>query len=737
MKKILAMILAVATAISMFASVSVSGIFVIDSYVENEGFLDAYNPVSLVLTSSEIVVVQKQEDPTKSDIVTRINDSNKEEFIRFVDHLELGDPNGTPAIFETLNELADGNLRYGKIYMYDYDKGINPEDNRAHKKALENFEEIVTEIRRSTTTNLKYTIKEFYEAWIDAYDDEPVIGRDGVSEVRLEAVATAQTNSRDARKHMYYDMNTNLQPDQNLFDGMEFVEYNMFTLIKLVYDLGRSTSDLDNYLTSSLIYVNNEYDRVKREISYADPGDAEVAYYDQYALASKYVESDFTAENWKQYKELLEEAEELAAAAVTVSDWEKATTALTDAMSVKGIAVTHTEMQRALMSVYADSNGKSKIDYVKKTYTGKASDKCLYNEEEFRVRPDGNGGYVYSDEWVDFAVNYYDANPSGMTSISEYSAYTKLYEVWEKVKKNSTGAKKSEVDEALENFYAAVDNLTPTSGNIEEWRIVMLRELVDDANALEESDFVTTSKNWKTLQDAIAAAENTLRKSNPSNGEISKVYAILEDALETMKLAAKAVPESDKETLRKLIKEADKLVANVTTQAGTQVVKLKEATEASAEVYDRIGLGTIKKATISEVKAAIESLEKAINSFNNPQGWYKEDGKWYYGVEDGVYADGWKLIGATWFMFNEDGSMKESEWFKVDGKWYYANANGGLAVGWAKVDGKWYFFNQGNAMKTGWVEVNGKWYFLYDSGAMAYSTTINGYKLGADGAWIA
>ena len=39
-------------------------------------------------------------------------------------------------------------------------------------------------------------------------------------------------------------------------------------------------------------------------------------------------------------------------------------------------------------------------------------------------------------------------------------------------------------------------------------------------------------------------------------------------------------------------------------------------------------------------------------------------------------------------------------------------------------------------MKTGWVEVSGKWYYLNSDGSMAANTTISGYKLGLDGAWI-
>ena len=40
-------------------------------------------------------------------------------------------------------------------------------------------------------------------------------------------------------------------------------------------------------------------------------------------------------------------------------------------------------------------------------------------------------------------------------------------------------------------------------------------------------------------------------------------------------------------------------------------------------------------------------------------------------------------------------------------------------------------------MMTGWIkDANGKWYYLYSTGVMASNTTISGYKIGSNGAWI-
>lgn len=37
---------------------------------------------------------------------------------------------------------------------------------------------------------------------------------------------------------------------------------------------------------------------------------------------------------------------------------------------------------------------------------------------------------------------------------------------------------------------------------------------------------------------------------------------------------------------------------------------------------------------------------------------------------------------------------------------------------------------------TGWVNYNGAWYYLGASGSMLSDTTVDGYVLGSDGAWI-
>lgn len=95
----------------------------------------------------------------------------------------------------------------------------------------------------------------------------------------------------------------------------------------------------------------------------------------------------------------------------------------------------------------------------------------------------------------------------------------------------------------------------------------------------------------------------------------------------------------------------------------------------------------------------------------------------------------------TYGRFTNPAGHPVSGWISSNGNWYYLDSNGVAKTGWVNVNSRWYYLNP-NAdanratMKTGWVQDNGKWYYLNSSGAMVSNTTIDGYKIGSDGALI-
>jgi glucan-binding YG repeat protein len=116
-------------------------------------------------------------------------------------------------------------------------------------------------------------------------------------------------------------------------------------------------------------------------------------------------------------------------------------------------------------------------------------------------------------------------------------------------------------------------------------------------------------------------------------------------------------------------------------------------------------------------------------------GWVKLGFTWYYLEKNGAMKTGWLLNGGKWYYLDSSGAMKTS-WIKSGTTWYYLEKNGAMKTGWLLTGGKWYYLDNKGAMKTGWVHVGTKWYYLYASGQMAANTTIQGYKLDSNGAWI-
>lgn len=130
------------------------------------------------------------------------------------------------------------------------------------------------------------------------------------------------------------------------------------------------------------------------------------------------------------------------------------------------------------------------------------------------------------------------------------------------------------------------------------------------------------------------------------------------------------------------------------------------------------------------------------------------------------------VLGANgvWTFTKSDGQKAVNTWGWINGQYYYFDANGNMVTGWQFINGQWYYLNpaegslQGamvvgviydpvynayfyanpsGAMVTGWNQVNQKWYYfspvndgVHVTGALLSGTYVDGYYLGADGAWV-
>ncbi|WP_160683838.1 hypothetical protein [Clostridium sp. C2-6-12] len=121
--------------------------------------------------------------------------------------------------------------------------------------------------------------------------------------------------------------------------------------------------------------------------------------------------------------------------------------------------------------------------------------------------------------------------------------------------------------------------------------------------------------------------------------------------------------------------------------------------------------------------------------------WINLGGAWYYMKADGIMATGWYQDGDAWYYFNPSSGAMQTGWINDNGTWYYSAGSGAMVTGWINDNGNWYYLSPytggpKGSMKTGWINDNGTWYYLNGSGAMLANTTVNGYRLGASGAWI-
>lgn len=435
----------------------------------------------------------------------------------------------------------------------------------------------------------------------------------------------------------------------------------------------------------------------------------------------------------------------------------------------------------------------SNYAYLKAVTLGYGSDLILEGKQLTNTTATG-AGYFSLYPQVDYkqkgnAVNGYvgnDATKYTGEATDEYEWFLNVYELAAKVNGNNTssslGGVVSAVDEALTKAVGAL-NVTVSASNsaataLDE-TVAGSEKTLDfyvTGNGVNKEDFNATYYNAYTAAAAYAdKAEGAAQVANAK-----AMVAVAADAL-TYNGTQTTVTKADITTLNASIKNAQAAVKSIKDSANYNAAQVTALNNAIAQAQDIVAIfnGTngasynkVNKTSAayvgdkdaivkSDITGAISAIDSAINYSNVVMGWSKNDaGKWQYGTEDGYLSNGWNKVGATWYYFNADGTAKQSEWFQENGKWYYFNSNCGAAYNWCKVDGNWYYFNGDNAMRTGWLKKEGSWYYLASSGKMvtgwtqidgkwyffkkdanalgqmAANTTVDGYKVNADGVWV-
>ncbi len=313
-------------------------------------------------------------------------------------------------------------------------------------------------------------------------------------------------------------------------------------------------------------------------------------------------------------------------------------------------------------------------------------------------------------------------------------------------------------------------------GNISEF-IALYKQVTE----LTSSDY--TKDSWSLLESAKELADKVLQRENATQTEFDAASIALKSALSQLKKVA------DKSQLDAKIKEVKALDSSLYTADSWAAVE-KALTDAE-KVWSK------EDATQSEVDRAVKRLEAATNKLVGKQtgwvldkgkwyyfnsngemqtkwafvdgkwyylddgngkmqvgwvnsnkkwyflasngamqtGWVKDANKWYFLASNGAMQTGWVKDANKWYFLASDGAM-QTGWVKDANKWYFLASNGAMQTGWLLSNNRWYFLDSTGKMMTGWVYTGNKWYYLFQDGKMAANTTVQGYKLGAGGAWI-
>lgn len=679
---------------------------------------------------------------------------------------DLTGTSAAPATTVTIDKISteditDARFEYAadKYYTDDWNVGI-----------ADNVDAFNTAVANAAEGAQLSTIK----AQMDAAYGDPVTLKDATGgtgdNTYRTAINTLLSNYNSIKKFFAApgtDNTLNAVKVDETYDIVSFDEYEADALFKAIYAAvggsavlsGGAPAITDVTVPFSYVtYLNNEYTRI---IGIVDPADTTsmIDKYDElYNKLSERVAEDYTKANWRNFQRLLEDAEDLAAEAKNVAGWTKAYNKLVEASKVEPEAGKYADLQDALIDLFID--GKISIVVANPEYPTADKTKAIYlaadYQETYRT-----GTKVTSDAYKAAFINTHDVT-------TRDSAYSKAWDVWSTARKSGGKVAQSDIDTALEELEAAIAALEPSS-TAPNYQMVLLETALENVAGYVDTDYNATSRKYKDFTVALEKAEEVMAKTNPTASEVESAYKKLAATASDLASVTKAIPSSLKKSLTDTRKEANVTLKEIGTKSGAQYAALQEAIAFAAAVagddWDADDVNTYifkDKSTISDYEAAIAELEKAINGFNQAQGWYQENGKWMYGVNNGVLNNGWEKIGNFWFFFNEDGTAKEAEWFQDGGKWYYAGSTCVAYSGWGKVDGSWYYFGKDCAMATGWVrpsnsyyyldptsgkmvtgwaQIGGKWYYFSTDantlGAMLTSTTTpDGYQVGADGAMI-
>ena len=129
-------------------------------------------------------------------------------------------------------------------------------------------------------------------------------------------------------------------------------------------------------------------------------------------------------------------------------------------------------------------------------------------------------------------------------------------------------------------------------------------------------------------------------------------------------------------------------------------------------------------------------------------GWVRLPEGWYYAYPGGNQRTGWLQLDSNWYYLDGNnteypGLMVTGPKKEINGYTYFFEGGGVMQTGWL-FDHAWHYLGNDGAMRSGWQQIDGIWYYFYkqndvnggEYGAMSVNTSIDGWKIQADGTAI-
>lgn len=258
--------------------------------------------------------------------------------------------------------------------------------------------------------------------------------------------------------------------------------------------------------------------------------------------------------------------------------------------------------------------------------------------------------------------------------------------------------------------------------------------------AIDSSQVIDTTQDPIYLDDIVIEDGDIPLKFKP---KVTSYAVDVDDDQDNIIIKAK--PEYDDVVRINGTKVEDLYSSRVNLEEGKNVIEIKinnsnTYDKSDDEYEERTYTVTVYRGTSQGTAATSNGGDSETNTNSSKANqWVSVNGKWQYNdalgnpLKNIWYYD--RNYDKNYYL-QADGYMATG-WLYNSGAWYYLDESGTMQIGWKQVGSNWYYLDNTGKMTIGWFkDMDGKYYYLNSSGAMVTNTTIDGYKIGSNGAWV-